>query len=324
MRRTILRLVTAVQLTRLTMAYGAIADVWLVILLTRADPAMADRPVSQLPIAVALAAGLAVAVGLFTFGATLNDVLDVRLDRGFRRDRPIVAGRVSPQQAIVVANTCLAAAVLAAFAFGPGGVALAALTALGIVFYMAAARFLPAAGFITFGLVHAATMVIPNVVFSFTPPIWLSMTHATAVTILVHRLADKRPRTSGRAMAVTLVGWGIWSATVLGWGWTHGTWWRGADGGPWPGLLWVLLAVAGFAVTVGVKIRHCRGEAAAEKVLRYGAMWQSLYAVAWLASRELWPQALMLGGVAAGGFVAMTLTKELVAAIQQPPEYRTG
>lgn len=194
MRRTILRLVTAVQLTRLTMAYGAIADVWLVILLTRADPAMADRPVSQLPIAVALAAGLAVAVGLFTFGATLNDVLDVRLDRGFRRDRPIAAGRISPQQAIIVANTCLAAAVLAAFAFGPGGVALAALTALGIVFYMAAARFLPAAGFITFGLVHAATMVIPNVAFDFTPPIWLSMTHATAVTIIVHRLADKRPR----------------------------------------------------------------------------------------------------------------------------------
>ena len=81
MRRTILRLVTAVQLTRLTMAYGAIADVWLVILLTRADPAMADRPVSQLPIALALAAGLAVAVGLFTFGATLNDVLDARIDR---------------------------------------------------------------------------------------------------------------------------------------------------------------------------------------------------------------------------------------------------
>lgn len=324
MRRTILRLVTAVQLTRLTMAYGAIADIWLVILLTRADPAMADRPVAQLPIAVALAAGLAVAVGLFTFGATLNDVLDARLDRGFRRDRPIATGRISPQQAIVVANTCLAAAVLAAFAFGPGGVALAALTALGIVFYMAAARFLPAAGFITFGLVHAATMVIPNVVFSFTPPIWLSMTHATAVTILVHRLADKRPRVSGRAMTVTLVGWAAWSAVILGWGWTHGTWWRDGSGGPWPGLLWVLAAVAGFAITIAAKIRGSHGEVAAEKVLRYGAMWQSLYAVAWLASQELWPQALMLGGVAAGGFLAMTITKELVTAIQQPPEYRTG
>jgi hypothetical protein len=32
----------------------------------------------------------------------------------------------------------------------------------------------------------------------------------------------------------------------------------------------------------------------------------------------------MLGGVAAGGFVAMTLTKELVTAVQRPPEYRTG
>jgi 4-hydroxybenzoate polyprenyltransferase len=324
MRRTLLRLVTAMQLTRLTMAYGAIADVWLVILLTRADPAMADRPVSQLPIALALAAGLAVAVGLFTFGATLNDVLDARIDRGFRRDRPIPEGRISPQQAIIVANTCLAAAVLAAFAFGPGGVALAAMTALGIVFYMAAARFLPAAGFITFGLVHAATMVIPNVVFSFTPPIWLSMTHATAVILIVHRLADKRPRVSGPVATVTLVGWAAWSATILAWGWTHGTWWRDGDASPWPGLLWVIAAVVGFAVTVRAKVRGSAGEIAAEKVLRYGAMWQSLYAVAWLASRELWPQALMLGGVAAGGFVAMTLTKELVTAVQRPPEYRTG
>jgi len=323
MRRSILRLVTAVQLTRLTMAYGAIADIWLVILLSRADPAMAERPVALLPAWLALGAGLAVAVGLFTFGATLNDVLDARLDRSFGRDRPIPAGRITPPQAILVANACLAAAVLAAFAFGPGAVALCALTALGIIFHMGFARFLPAAGVVTFGLVHAAAMVIPNVAFVFTPPVWLSMTHAAVVTLLVHRLADKRPRISRRAWVAIVAGWAIWSATILGWGWTRGSWWRDEGFGPWPGLLWVALAVVGFAVTVRLKTRGASGEVAAEKALRYGAMWQSLYAVAWLAAAGLGTQALMLAGVAAGGFLAMTATKELLAALGDPPSYRT-
>jgi hypothetical protein len=321
-RRTILRFLTAMQLTRLTMAYGAIADIWLVILLTRADPTFADLPASTLPLWVALAAGLVVAVGLFTFGASLNDVLDARHDRAFSPDRPIPAGRIRPQQAVVVTSVCFAAATMAATLLGPPAVLTLALLALGIALYNGFAKHVPAFAFVTFGLLHAAHMAIPNHRFGFTPPIWLSMTHALVVAMLVHRLEQKRPPITSLSLAVTAVGWLFWSAIVLTWGWRHtdGSW--PLETPVWPGALWPAAAVIAFMVVARVKTRNQSGPSASEKLRRYGAMWQSLYAVAWFAAIGLWKQALMLGGVAAGGFLVMTALKEVTTLLASPVRYR--
>jgi len=321
-RRTLLRLLTTVQLTRLTMAYGAIADLWLVILLTRADASYADVPASQWPLWIALAAGLCVAVGLFTFGASLNDVLDARHDRAFSPQRPIPAGRIRPDQAAIITSVCLVAATLAGSLFGAPAVVTLMLVALGIVFYNVVGKHVPAVGFVTIGLVHAAHMAIPNHDFSFTLPIWLSMTHAMVVAILVHRLEDKRPAASPLALVATAIGWAFWSAIVLSWGlWhTRGEW--PLDTPIWPGVLWPCAAVVGFGVVAVMKTRGQTGLVGSEKLRRYGAMWQSLYAVAWCAAMGLWTQALMLGGVAAGGFVVMTALKEMAMFTTSPVGYR--
>ncbi len=320
--RTLLRLFTAVQLTRLTMAYGAIADLWLVILLSRVDPAYRDLPASTLPLPIALAAGLVVAVGLFTFGASLNDVLDARHDRAFSPERPIPAGRIRPHQAAIVTSLCLALATLGAALLGVAAVAVMALTALGIIFYNGIGKHLPSIGFVTIGLVHAVHMAIPNDRFAFTLPIWLSMTHATVIAILVHRIEDKRPTPTVRAWIGTAIGWCFWSAILLGWGWwqTDGVWPLGTT--PWPGLVWPLAAVAAFAVVAIVKTRGQDRVVASEKLRRYGAMWQSLYAVAWFAALGLWTRSLMLGGVAAGGFIVMTAIKEITAVARAPVGFR--
>ncbi len=304
------------------MAYGAIADLWLVILLTRADKSYAELPTSTWPLWVSLSAGLCVAVGLFTFGASLNDVLDARHDRAFSPDRPIPAGRIRPHQAAIVTSVCLAAATLAGSMFGPAAVVTLMLVVLGIVFYNGVGKHVPAVGFVTIGLVHAVHMAIPNHHFSFTLPIWLSMTHVTVVAILVHRLEDKRPAASPGALIATALGWSFWSAIVLGWGWWHsgGAWPLGTS--LWPGVLWPFVAVVGFGIVAVAKTRHQNGMVASEKLRRYGAMWQSLYAVAWLAAMGLWTQALMLGGVAAGGFLVMTALKEITMLTSSPIAYR--
>jgi 4-hydroxybenzoate polyprenyltransferase len=321
-RRTLLRLLTTVQLTRLTMAYGAIADVWLVILLSRVEPAFGDLPVATLPLSVALAAGLVVAVGLFAFGASLNDVLDARRDRAFSPDRPIPAGRISPHQAVIVTSVCLASAAIGAALLGVPAVMTFALLVLGIVLYNGFAKHIPAVAFVTMGLLHAIHMAIPNHEFGFTLPIWLSMTHAMAISLLVHRLEDKRPSITAGSLALTVVGWIFWSATILAWGWwlTGGAWPLGTP--LWPGVLWPIGAVAGFVIVAHRKMRGVEGSVAAEKLRRYGAMWQSLYAVAWLAAMGLWTQSLMLGGVAAGGFLVMTALKEFGTLAAIPAGYR--
>lgn len=304
------------------MAYGAIADVWLVILLTREDPTFADLPASQLPLWAALTAGLIVAVGLFAFGASLNDVLDARHDRAFSPDRPIPAGRIRPQQAVIITSLCLASATLGAALLGTPAVITLAFVVLGIVLYNGFAKYVPALAFVTMGLLHGAHMAIPNHRFSFTLPIWLSMTHATAIAMLVYRFEAKRPPITTLAVGVTALGWVFWSATVLAWGWTHsgGSWPLNTP--IWPGVLWPTAAVLGFVLVAYAKTRRQAGPAASEKLRRYGAMWQSLYTVAWFAAMGLWKQALMLGGVATGGFVVMTALKELNALSATPVRYR--
>jgi 4-hydroxybenzoate polyprenyltransferase len=313
---------TTVELTRLTMAYGAIADLWLVILLSRASREFPTAHVSTWPVAAVLALGLVVAVGLFAFGASLNDVLDARRDRAFSPERPIPAGRILPQQAAIVTSVCLAAATIAATAFGAGAVVALMVTALGIVFWNGLARHIPAASFITIGLVHAGHMFIPNVAFGFTPPIWLSMSHAMAIAILVRRVEDKRPVAGPQAYALTATGWLFWSALLLGWGFwrSEGRW--PLEGAAWPGFAWPAAAVVGFALVAWLKTRGQAPAVVSEKLRRYGAMWQSLYAVSWFAALGLWTQALILGGVAAGGFLVMTGLKELTSAIAAPVAYR--
>ena len=103
---------TAIQLTRLTMAFGAVSDVWFVIFYTRARPEYTAVPVHAMHLMPALLAGVVVAVGLFAYGAALNDVLDARHDSTFSPDRPIPAGRIRLGQAAVVTVGALMVAVV--------------------------------------------------------------------------------------------------------------------------------------------------------------------------------------------------------------------
>jgi hypothetical protein len=348
--RFILRLLTAIQLTRLTMALGAVSDLWLVVVVSRAAaaqssggalplPAVPGMPgaieglmrdlvhepsaptlVSTMPLSGALLASLVVALGLFAFGASLNDLLDVRHDTAFSPDRPIPAGRIRASQAVVVSVAALLAAMVSATAFGQSGLLLAAVTALGILFYNAAGKHIPAIGLVTIAVVHSTHMFIPNVALSFTLPVWLVSSHAMAVSAIVHHLEEKRPPISPRSAATALAGYGLVSLTVLGLGLARGG--LAPPGLTVPGLVWPLLAVLGFAVVAHRKTRGVPGRIAAEKLRRYGAMWQALYGAAWLLALGLERAAAGLGLFALAGFAAMTLIKEVNGMTGRPVAFR--
>src|SRR5689334_9902505 len=99
------QILSLMQLTRIALALAVISNSWLMIFLAfHIEPASGrTREMETLPLAMALALGAVVAVGLHVYGVALNDVLDARHDRLFSPQRPIPAGRVRRTIAVVVA-----------------------------------------------------------------------------------------------------------------------------------------------------------------------------------------------------------------------------
>ncbi len=87
-------------------------------------------------------------------------------------------------------------------------------------------------------------------------------------------------------------------------------------------VVYPILAVIGFVFVAWWKGTGVRGKAAAEKLKRYGAMWQALYGSAWLLALGMELQALWIGLFALAGFSAMTLIKEVTGLSDRPVAYR--
>ncbi|MBX3374894.1 MAG: hypothetical protein KF817_13770 [Phycisphaeraceae bacterium] len=326
MGRLLVRVFTAIQLTRLSAAFGAVSDIWFIVLLQHSGTGLAGSPTLALP--WALAASALVAIGLYACGASLNDVLDVRQDATFSPDRPIPAGRIKAGQAVVVAVAALIVAVLGAALLGVWAVCVTMVTATGILFYNATGKYIPSVGILTLGLVHAAHMFIPARELVFTLPVWLVMTHTMVVHAAVYRFEDKRPRFTRRAVTVLVAGWVGLSLVLLllptlssvttvpaeSVPVTEITDVIGATGRDRSRLLLAcippLIAVAGFVLVARWKTK-APPRAAAEKLRRYGALWQSLYSAAWLLGLGLLREALWLGLFALLGFGLMTIIREV-------------
>ena len=324
MRRSIpVRLLGTAQLTRLTMAVGAIGDVWFTVLFTREQEQYSYLPVYELPLWVALSCSALVAIGIFTFGASLNDLLDARYDSAFRPERPIPSGRVRPATVGIVIAGALILALLGAIPFGTGALILTLLVAAGVLFYNATGKHVPGLGVIVIGVMTALHMLIPNYELTFTLPVWLTMSHAVTITLATYILLRKRPYLSRRSFYFIATAYGILSTFILVVGW-H----QGHDAGWWPlesspmGVIWPVLAVAAFAWVARRKTSGIPTRSAAEKLVRYGAMWQCLYAAAWLLAVGLFNGALLLLLLALIGFSLMTVIKEVGSLATNPPQYR--
>jgi hypothetical protein len=331
MRRTMLRLAPILQLTRVTTALGAVANVWFVILWTWA--ASVNEPgtaaLRQMPLWALLLGGAINALGLFAYAAALNDVLDFRRDRMLHPDRPLPSGRLSITSAVTLVVCTFIAAVLGATVLGIGAVVLTLVIAGAILFFNGAGRFVPAVGLVVLGLIYAGQMVIPNLNLEFVWPVWLVMTHSLAVAAAAHVLGRKVPLLSRRAAVVAVIGWAFWSGVMFYFAWLRG------EGGTWPSWVDNMVAVpplvlAGlYGIWSWRKIRlHGLSPRAAEKISRYGGLWLALYACAWMFGQaategeRYTTSGIILGTLTLAGFAGMTVLREVYNLLQHPLGYR--
>jgi len=319
------------RLSRVSSAFAAVANMWFVILWTRAmDEEQGIGPTVDYPLWIPLAGGAVAGAGLYAFGTCLNDVLDASRDRVFQRDRPITSGQITPETAVLTTGVTLAIAVLGSSVFGAGGVVLTTLAALGVLIFNAAGKHVPGIGMLTLGVIYAAHMLVPNPELRFLWPVWLVMTHALGVGAAAHIVGRKRPRLSLRAFVFAVIGW-IFASGVLLWLGLRRS--AGMNGGHeravWPE--WVPLSAAiapallavWFVIFVTSRVRATGiGPRSAEKLHRYGAVWLLLYAAAWLLGVGAWKTGLAMAGLAALAIVGTTVLRELYMLIEQPAGFQ--
>jgi len=333
MERLLGRVSPILHLTRVTTAFAAVSNVWFVILYTAMSPdEFHPAAYAKHPLWLLLLGGTASALGLYAFATSMNDILDIRRDRSLHPDRPLAKGSITPETASVVVAFSLIIAVLGSTVFGLPSTLLTLGLTLAILFFNGAARFVPGFGLVLLGLIYAGHMLVPNPGLRFLWPVWLVMTHALLVAAFTHILARKVPPLSGRAMIMAGVGWVVWSGLILIIGSAR------VSGNTRtiepPAVLWptwisptaaiipTLLFLAFLAFAIRRSLQFGPGSRAADKIYRYGSLWLTLYASAWMLGMGLTVAALILGILALLGFVTMTILRELYGMAEQPVGYR--
>ncbi|MEY3025968.1 MAG: hypothetical protein RL136_199 [Planctomycetota bacterium] len=333
MRRVVGRIIAAIEVSRLSIAFGAVANVWLMVLLARADSRLSATAVAQAPLWEVLVAGALVAIGFLAFGAALNDFLDAKHDRAFAPERPLPAGSFAPRRAMQLAAASLCLGLLGSVAFGTASVLAALALAATILVYDAFAKHVPAFGIVLAGLSTALSMLVPSVATYSTAPIWLAMTQTMGVGALAYVVGEKRPRLTRRSIALGAFGWIFWTAVLAGIEYARN------DGAllvsfedPTHLALPAATAVVGGLLCVW-KLGSARladggrgfqrGSRASERVLRYGSLWKSLVAAAWLTAADMPAAAAWIAGIAVLVFLLVAFVREAGPQLSEPIGWRS-
>ncbi|MBM91652.1 MAG: hypothetical protein CMJ35_08575 [Phycisphaerae bacterium] len=327
MRKTLIAIAPTLKLTRVTTAFGAVANLWFVILWTRFNPEeLSPSVVKHGSLPLLLAAGLIAGVGLYAFGTSLNDLLDVHRDRALNKQTsPIVDGSASIELAVCLVAATLMLAILGSVVFGTEAILMTLLLAVAVLIFNALGKFVPGIGMLLLALIYAGHMLIPDLWIRFLLPVWLVMTHALIVAALAQHLGRRSPPISKRAAAFASLGWLACTLALAALAYTR----RTNTDGYWPDFVPItaILYPLGFAALFAIMIwrRYKKvgtGPALGEKITRYGAIWPALYACGWLAGTNLWTACAIMAALTITGFLVMTVLRELYALIEHPVGYR--
>jgi hypothetical protein len=293
-----LRLLSALQLTRMALVFTAIADAACSVLLLaqwQLDPGERLRDVITLP--RVFAAGI-VSIGLYGFGMSLNDIIDRRRDRQIAAHRPLPSGRIGLVAAHVICVLLGLAALVAGYFLAHSAdshearvmtILLLFWTGLLITFYDLAGKYLVAPGLLTLGLIRFfhATIAAPQL-----PLLWhplLLMNHVTILSAVAYHLEQKRPALSRIHWWAVLGGLALADVMCI-----LLVWWRrsarlgqtGIIDSLWiePGLLFVVGAVIAFLAGAWV-IHRMAGDtrAAGQSLMLFGLLWLIVYDASFVA-----------------------------------------
>jgi hypothetical protein len=325
MRKTLIKLAPMLKLTRVTTAFGAVANLWFIILWSRFNEEELGIAVKNESLTLLLGGGLIAGVGLYSFGTSLNDLLDIHRDRALGKPgSPIVDGSASIELAVCLVAAALMLAVLGAIIFGSGAILVTLMLACAILIFNVLGKFVPGIGMVLLSVIYAGHMLIPDLWVRFLLPVWLVMTHAMVVAGLAQHLGRRSPPISKRAIIFALVGWTMCTLFLLTLAWS-----RKGDEGLWPDFvpatagLYPLGFILIFAMMIWRRYKKVgTGPILGEKISRYGAIWPALYACGWLAGAGLWTACIIMTSLTIVGFVVMTILRELYSLIEHPVGYR--
>jgi len=322
MRIFVRRILAAIEIARLSVAFGAVANVWLMILLARGDERLAELPIATRPLWQVLAAGAMVAIGFLAFGAALNDLLDAKHDRAFAPQRPLPAGSLPPRRAMQIAAIALCTGLLGALAFGNAAVIAGFGVAATALIYDAFAKHVPAIGILLAGAATALSMLVPRVDTPTLAPVWLAMSQTMGIGLLAYILGEKRPKLSTRSIAAGTVAWLAASAGLFALEASHN------GGEVCVGFPATQLAIPAAAVVLGGiagswKLRKARGPRANDRILRYGSLWKSLVAAAWLFAAGMPREGAWIAGIAVALFALVAIVREAAPQIAEPVSWRS-
>jgi len=287
-------LLGCLRLVRFPLVFTAIADSWAFYLLTRAGWPVDGRMMVSLAVCSA---------ALLCFGMAFNDLLDFRKDLVVNPRRPIPAGQISTAEAAIVVILCLAVAGVTGFLNRPYLCLGAGIVAVLIALYDGLAKRWPFIGLVLLGLIrfHHAALAHGAWGGAFIwQPLWL-MNHVVLISVIAYRLEEKQPplsRVGGVVLACLWLAPNVAALGIAGWQ-AHGT--LGLPPIPWRQLLWPAAASCAF-VTIAAVILFDRcfktDHARAGWLMRVGLPWLIVYDAAFVAGTDLWPWAIVLGGMA--------------------------
>lgn len=285
------RLLPALQLTRMALVFTAIADSGCTLLLRAEITRQARggaRVWSYLDWRLVVATVL-IAVGLYGYGMSLNDIIDRRRDKQVAAHRPLPSGRLSIVSAHVICfllgMLAMGAGLYYAWHDGVGGwktLVLVAWTGALITFYDVAGKYLVAPGLLTLGLIRFFHALVPAPGI---PLLWhalLLLNHITLLSTVAYGWEKKRPVLTRGHWGRVLGGLAIVDALAIA-----VVWWRRSGGGqiPFTQALWVdwgllvpAAAVAVFiALAAAIRRRSASSRQAGQAVMLIGLLWLIVY-----------------------------------------------
>jgi 4-hydroxybenzoate polyprenyltransferase len=328
------RLLPVLQLTRMALVFTAISNGLCGLLLWSAAGAHAMGEMHRAPPVswATVAALVIVAVGLYGYGVSLNDIIDRRRDRQLAADRPLPSGRVGVATAHLI---CIGLGLLALaggvwYAYLTGGnwmsLLLVVWTGLLITFYDLAGKYLVAPGLLTLGLIrffHAAVAapVLPVVLHPL-----LLMNHVAVVSTICYAWEAKRPQLTRTHFWAVLGGLVVLNGLALG-----VVAWRRIERGAAAGmvdalridaaLLWPAAAGALFLLCAWILIRRSvNRREAGQKLMLYGLLWLIVYDAAFVSGYVSLLAGVVILGLLPVSYLAVQLMRwwsGLLAAAQR-------
>jgi len=279
----------------LALACAVLSQAWLCVWLSlRVEPAASANPrLAALGPAWSLAIVAGVVSLLVAAALVMRTAIQPRLAPGARRSHRVVAALAGAAGAVG----------LAALLGGPCAV-VAAMVAVGAVFYVLVARFIPPVGIITFALLVTLTAAIPNPRLSLGLPLALTLLHATLAGTAHHHIANLRPKLAPADWVGIGAGWVFWTLGLVVLATARSDLRGAAAGGAAPVVPpWIGPAVV-FALFVALMVWSLRrqGPGSADQWTGVAALALVVYSVAWLASYAMWVAAAA-GAVPALGCV---------------------